>query len=56
MDEPSARCNQQAYEAATRLTKSGNDAEVTKHKTFAFTSFKYHSYRTHSFGTTFYWI
>jgi len=28
-DEPSARCNQQAYGRATRLTKSGNDVEVT---------------------------
>jgi len=47
-------CNQQAYEARRDLPN-----RVTMHKslqTFAFTSPKYHSYRTHLFGTTFYWV
>jgi len=45
MDEASARCNQQAYDARHDLPN-----RVTTRKslqTFTFTSPKYHSYRTH---------
>ena len=45
------------YASATRLTKSGNDADVTQNgQTFASTSLKFNLNRTHSFATTYYCI
>ena len=58
MDEACASCNQQRpYASATRLTKLGNDMEVTQtSQTFTSTSLIFYSNQTHSFATTYYCI